>query len=159
MSLRTISITRSLMKAIIVWVLYKLLLFFFFFNVRCRLVIFVVPSGRWTEPSGVGRCLFHGVCFLGNFLLARCFVFLFCGERMTAGHGLWFVLQVRRGKGLTFQCQSFKCGIGLFLAGVSRSVRGSIVSEGCLVGDYSLHFCVWSQLASCFWWACLLIGN
>ena len=77
---------------------------------RCRLVIFVVPSGRWTAPSGVGRWLFHGVCFLGNFLLARCFLFPFCVEGMTAWHGLQFVLPVRRGNGLTFQCQSFSCG-------------------------------------------------
>ena len=122
---------------------------------RCRLVIFVVPSGLWTAPSGVGRWLFHGVCFLGNFLLARCFLFLFCGEGMTAGHRLWFVLPVRRGKGLSFQCQSFACGravcSGLFLAGISWSVRGAILNEGCLGGDYSLHFCAWSQLASCFW--------
>ena len=27
-----------------------------------------------------------------------------------------------------------------FLAGISWSVGGAIVSEGCLVGDYSLHF-------------------
>ena len=47
------------------------------------LLLFVVPSGRWTAPSGVGRWMFHGVCFLGNFLLARCFLFLFCGEGMT----------------------------------------------------------------------------
>ena len=64
---------------------------------------------------------------------------------MTAGHGLWFVLPVRRCKGLTFQFQPFSCGYvvcgGLFLAGISWSVRGAIVSEGCLVGDYSLHFC------------------
>jgi len=96
----------------------------FFFSVRCRLVIFVVPSGRW---------LFHGVCFLGNFLLARSFLILFCGEGMTAGHGLWFVLTVCMGKGLTFQFQSFSCGYvvcsGLFLAGISRSVRGAIVSN------------------------------
>ena len=73
---------------------------------------------------------------------------------MTAGHGLWFVLPVRRGKGLTFQCQSFSCGYavcsGLFLAGISWSVRDTIVSEWCLVGDYSLHFCALSQIASCF---------
>jgi len=64
---------------------------------------------------------------------------------MTAGHGLWFVLPVVRGKWLTFQCQSFSCGYtvcsGLFLAGISFSVRGAIVSEGCLVGDYSLNVC------------------
>ena len=36
---------------------------------------------------------------------------------------------------------------------MSWSVRGAIIGEGCLVGDYSLHFCAWSQLASCFWWA------
>ena len=107
MSLRTISITRSLMKAIIVWVLYKLLLLFFFFNVRCRLVIFVVPSGRWTEPSGVGRWLFHGVCFLGNFLLARCFVFLFCGERMTAGHGLLVCASSPQGQRADFSIPIF----------------------------------------------------
>ena len=122
------------------------LLVFFFFSFRCRLVIFVVPSWRWTAPSGVCWWLFHGVCFLGNFLLARCF----CGEGMTAGHGLWFVLPARRGKGLTFQCQSFSCGFAvcsaLFLAGISWSVRGAIVSEWCLVGDYSLHLCAWSQL-------------
>ena len=56
---------------------------------------------------------------------------------MTAGHGLLFVLPVRRGKELTFQLQSFSCGYavcsGLFLAGISWSVRGVIVSEGCLV--------------------------
>ena len=99
-----------------------------FYSVRCILVIFVVPLRRWTAPSGVGRLLFHGVCFLGNFLLDRCFLFVFCGENMTAGHGLWFVLPVRRGKWLTFQCQSFSSGYavcsGLFLTGVSRSVRG-----------------------------------
>ena len=54
-------------------------------------------------------------------------------------------------------CQSFSCGYavcsGLFLAGISWSVRGALISEGCLVGDYSLHFCAWSQLASYFWWA------
>ena len=49
--------------------------------------------------------------------------------------------------------------MGLFLAGISWSVRGVIVAEGNLVGDYSLHFCAWSQLASCFWWASLLLGN
>ena len=48
---------------------------------------------------------------------------------------------------------------GLFLAGISWSVHGAIVSEGCRVGDYSLHFCAWSRLASCFWWAFLLLGN
>ena len=105
----------------------------FSFSVRCRLVIFVVRSGQWTAPSGVGRWLFPGGCFLGNFLLARCFLILFCGEGMTAGHGLWFVLTVRMGKGLTFQFQSFSCGYvvcsGLFLAGISRSVRGAIVSN------------------------------
>ena len=119
--------------------------FFFFFSVRCRLVIVVVSSGRWNAPSGVGRWLFHGVCFLGNFLLARWFLFFFCGEAMTAGHGLWFVIPVRKGKGLIFQCQFFSCGYavcsGLFLAGISWSVRGVIVSEGCFVGDYSLHLC------------------
>ena len=121
------------------------LLIFFFFSIRCRLVIVVVPSRRCPAPSGIGRWLFHGVCFLGNFLLARCFLFLFCGEGMTAGHGLWFVHPVHRGKGLSFQFQSFSCGYAvcsnLFLAGLSWSVRGAIVSEGCLVGDYSLHFC------------------
>ena len=30
---------------------------------------------------------------------------------------------------------------GLFLAGISWSVRGAIISEECLVGEYSLHFC------------------
>ena len=110
----------------------------FFFSVRCRRVICVVTSGRWTAPSGVGRWLFHG-------------------EGMAAGHGLWFVLPVRKGKWLTFQCQSFfmcfaVCS-GLFLAGISWYVRGAIVREWCLVGDYGLHFCAWSQLASCFWWA------
>ena len=73
---------------------------FFLFSIRCWLVIFVVPSGWWTAPSGVGRWLSHGVCFLGNFLLARCFLFLSCGEGMTVGHVLWSVLPVRRGKGL-----------------------------------------------------------
>ena len=53
---------------------------------------------------------------------------------MTAGHGLCFVLPVRRGKGLTFQ----------FVA------TQSALACSCLVGDYSLHFCAWSQLASCF---------
>ena len=57
---------------------------------------------------------------------------------MTAGHVLWFVLPVRRGKRLTFQFQSFSSGFavysGLFLAGIAWSVRGAIVSEGCLVG-------------------------
>ena len=96
----------------------------FFFSVRCRLVIFEVPSGRWTAPSGVGRWLFLGVCFLGNFLLGR--YFLFCGEGMAAGHGLWFVLPVRAGKWLTFQCQSFSCGYAVcsglfFIAGISWS--------------------------------------
>ena len=133
----------------------------FSFSVRCRLVIFVVPVGRWTTPSGVGRWLFHGVCFLWNFLLARCF--LFCGEGMTAWHELWFVLPVHSDKGLTFQCQSFSCGYsvcsGLFLAEISWSVGGAIVSEGCLVGEHSLHFCAWCQLASYFWWAFLLLGN
>ena len=80
---------------------------------------------------------------------------------MTAGDGLWFVLPVRRGKGLTFQFQSFSCGYavcsGLFLARISWSVRGDS-KEGCLVGDYSLHFCAWCQLASCFLWAFLLPG-
>ena len=80
---------------------------------------------------------------------------------MAAGDGLWFVLPVRRGKGLTFQFQSFSCGYavcsGLFLAGISWSVRGDS-KEGCLVGDYSLHFCAWCQLASCFLWAFLLPG-
>ena len=60
-------------------------------------------------------------------MLPRCFLFLFCGERMTAGHGLWFVLPVRRGKWLTVQCHSFSCGFavcsGLFLAEISCSVR------------------------------------
>jgi len=42
--------------------------------------------------------------------LARFFLFLFCGEGMPAGHGLWFVLPVHRDKGLTFQFQSFSCG-------------------------------------------------
>jgi len=64
---------------------------------------------------------------------------------MTVGYGLWFVLPVRRGKGLTFQCHSFSCGYavcsGLFLAGISWYVRGAIVSEGFLVGAYSLHVC------------------
>ena len=55
---------------------FRYMVYFFFFIVRCRLVICVVPSGRWTAPSGVGRWLFHGVCFLGNFLLARCFLSL-----------------------------------------------------------------------------------
>ena len=82
---------------------------------------------------------------------------------MTAWHGLWFVLPVRRGKGLTFQFQSFSCGYavcsGRFLAWISWSVSGAMVSEGCLiVGDYSLHFCAWSQLASYFWWAFVLLG-
>ena len=61
------------------------------------------------------------------------------------------------------QCQSFPCGFavysGLFLAGISWSVRGTTVGEGCLVGEYSLHFCAWNQLSSCFWWAFLLPGN
>ena len=77
--------------------------------------------------------------------VGQVFLFLFCGEGMTVGHGLWFVLPVCRGKGLTFQCQSFSCGFavcsGQFLAGISWAVRGAIVSEGCLVGDYSLLFC------------------
>ena len=64
---------------------------------------------------------------------------------MTAGHGLWFVLPVLRGNGLTFQCQSFSCGFAvcsaLFLAGIPWSVCGAIVSEVCLVGDHSLHVC------------------
>jgi len=64
---------------------------------------------------------------------------------MTAEHGLWDVLPVRRGKGLTFQFQSFSYGYavcsGLCLAGISWSVRDAIVSEGCLIGDYSLHLC------------------
>ena len=61
---------------------------------------------------------------------------------MTAGHGLWFVLQVRKGKGLTVQCQSFHEATQSAVAcgGISWSVRGAIVSEGCLVGDYSLHY-------------------
>ena len=63
---------------------------------------------------------------------------------MTAGHVLWLVLPVRRGKGLTFQFQYFSCGYAvcspLFLAGMSWSVRGAIVIEGYLVGDYSLHY-------------------
>ena len=62
---------------------------------------------------------------------------------MTAGHGMWLALPVHRGKGLAFQCQSFSCGFavcsGLFLAGISWSFRGAIVSEGCLVEDYSLQ--------------------
>ena len=69
---------------------FNIVLFFFFFSVWCTLVIFVVSSGRWTAPSDVSRWLFHGVFFLGNFLLARCFLFLFCGEGMTTGHVLWF---------------------------------------------------------------------
>jgi len=43
-------------------------------------------------------------------MLARCFLFLFCGEGMTAGHGLWFVLPVYRGKGLT-SIITFSCGV------------------------------------------------
>ena len=35
---------------------------------------------------------------------------------MTAGHGLWFVLPVHRGKGLTFQFQSFSCGYAVAVA-------------------------------------------
>ena len=69
---------------------------------------------------------------------------------MTTGHGLWFVLPVRRGKGLTIQFQSVSCGYavcsGRFLAGISWSVRGAIVSEGCLVRDLSLHFRVFPLL-------------
>ena len=50
-----------------------------FCSVRCGLVIFVVPSGRWTALSGVGRWLFHGVCLLVNFLLTyKCIPFLLC---------------------------------------------------------------------------------
>ena len=68
-----------------------------------------------------------------------------------------------QGQRADFQCQSFSCGYtvcsGLFLAGISWSVRGAIISEGCLVGEYSLYFCAWSQLASCFWWVFLLLGN
>ena len=133
--------------------------FYFFFSVRCGLVIVGVPPGRLTAPSGVGRWLFHEVCFLGNFLLAMWLSFLLCGEGTIAAHGLWFVLPVRKGKGLTLLCHFFSCGYlvcsGLFLARISWSVCGAI---GCLVGDYSLHFCAWSQIASCFWWAFLFLG-
>ena len=85
----------------------ELLLLLLLFSVRCRLVIFVVPLGRVTAPSGVGRWLFHGVCFLGNFLLARCFLFPFCGEGMTAGHRV-VCASSPQGQ-MTFQCQSFSC--------------------------------------------------
>ena len=58
--------------------------------------------------------------------------------RVVSLSSLWFVLSVRRGKWLTLLCQSFSCGyvvcIGLFLAGISMSVRGTIVGEGNLVG-------------------------
>ena len=60
-------------------------------------------------------------------MLARCFLFLFCGEGMTAGHGLCFVLPVRRGKGLTFQfvatqsALACSCLVGII---VSISVLG-----------------------------------
>ena len=64
---------------------------------------------------------------------------------MTEGYGLWFVLPVRMGEGLTFQCQSVSCGYavcnGLFLAGISWFVRDGIVNGEGLLGDYSLHFC------------------
>jgi len=39
-----------------------------------------------SQGDELHRWLFHGVCFLGNFLLARCFPF--CEEGMTAGHWL-----------------------------------------------------------------------
>ena len=111
---------------------YKTGFHFFFFSVRCRLVIFIVPPGWGTAPSGVGRWLFNGVCFLGNFLLARCFLFLFCGEGMTAGQRLWFVLPVRRGKGLTFQCQSCSCGYTVIavtpLFGGKKTIRWSYLT-------------------------------
>ena len=60
---------------------------------------------------------------------------------MTTGHGLWFVLPVRRGKWLTFQCNLFHVAKQSAEAGISWSVRGVIVSEGCLAGDYTLHLC------------------
>ena len=77
--------------------------------------------------------------FLGNLLLVRWFLFLLFGEGTIARH----VLPVHRGKGLTCLCQSFSCGYvvcsGLFLAGISWSVREAKEVEGNLVGDYSLH--------------------
>ena len=118
---------------------------FFFFSVRCRLDIFVVPSGRWTTPSGVGRWLFHGVCFLGNFLLARCF--LFCGEGKTAGHGLWFVLPVC----WTDECFCFfatKFGFWLLLlASLFRQLIGHFVSMYASMCTYPLKYgcCSWCQ--------------
>ena len=42
---------------------------------------------------------------------------------MTAGHGLWFVLPVRRDKGLTFQCNSFPCGYAVDTWSVSTDVH------------------------------------
>ena len=137
--------------------------FFFFFCVRCRLVIWVVPTGRWTAPSGVGRWLFHGVFSWETFCWPGAFSFSFVERAWLQDMDCGLCFQSAGAKGWLFQCQSFSCGYvvcsGLFLAGTSWSVRGTIVSEGCFVGDYSLYFCAWSQLASCFWWACLLLGN
>ena len=112
-----------------------LVCFFFFFSVRCRLAIFVVPSWRWTAPSvALPWRLFPRELSVGQVLSL---------SLLWRGHGLWFVLPVRRGKGLTFQFQSVSCGYavcsGLFLAGIPWSVLGAIVSEGCLVEEYSLH--------------------
>ena len=65
-----------------------------------------------------------------------------------------------QGQRTEFSIPIFSCGYavcsGLLLAGISRSVL-SAISEGCLVGEYSLHFCALGQLASCFWWAFLLL--
>ena len=41
-------------------------LLFFFFIVRCRLVICLVPSGRWTAPSIVGRWLSRSLLWRGH---------------------------------------------------------------------------------------------
>ena len=91
--------------------------------------------------------MFHGVCFLGNFLLARCFLSLFCGEGMTAAHVLWFVLPVCRGKGLTFQFQSVSCGCAV-CSGLNIMV--------CSWRDSKRRVSCWRIIASCFWWAFLL---
>ena len=75
-------------------------------------------------------------------------VLFFSGEGMPAGHGMWFVFPVRRGKGLT--CQSFPCGSavcsGLFLAGILNIVYSCEFGFCYLNSQYpvSLIFdCVW----------------
>ena len=46
-----------------------------------------------------GQSLFHGVCFLGNFLLAKCFLFLFCGEDSLQDMGCSLCFQIAGAKG------------------------------------------------------------